>query len=286
MDISLIVCTRNRGTILASHLESLEKLVCTAPFEIIIVNNGSVDNTSHLLKQFQKTSTHNIVICKESEPGLSKARNHGISIAKGDIIAFTDDDCYPQPDYIQQVYNIFKYRPHLGFIGGKVLLYDNTDKIMAIQPRDITVEIHPGSFIKAGYIHGANFAFRREALISIGGFDEQLGLGSKFASAEDVDILTRLSFHGIAGAYVPDPVVYHHHRRKTMKQYVTVRKRNVRGRGAYYAKCLLNPDIRKQCILHWLGRMKKRPLMEIILEIRTALEYWYYIKTSKDNAIK
>ena len=84
----------------------------------------------------------------------------------------------------------------LGFVGGRVLLFDPTDFPITIQELDHRVEIEPCAFVPAGLIHGANFAFRREVLEAIGGFDPGFGAGTPGFACEDVDAVARAAAAG------------------------------------------------------------------------------------------
>lgn len=208
----------------------------------------------------------------EPEAGLSRARNAGWSAASGEIIAFTDDDCYPAVDFLVSINQCFGEDDHLGFIGGRILLYDETDYRITIQERSTRRQIGPNAFIPAGLIHGVNLACRRSALISVGGFDDRFGHGRKF-SCEDVDMLARLSARGWHGAYDPRPLVYHHHGRKTREQANALMKQYDRARGAYYAKCILEPGLRNRYLRAWMKNIRRQPATKIWRELTAAVEF-------------
>jgi GT2 family glycosyltransferase len=173
----------------------------------------------------------------EPKPGLGNARNAGVGIARGQLLAFTDDDCYPAPDFLSQIWSAFEHDPLLGYITGRILLHDPADHPMSIN-EFTTPRMFPGkSFIHAGDIQGANMAFRRTVLLDIGGFDPLFGAGSLFPS-EDVDVAGRASAMGWTGQYLPEVIVRHHHRRKASDAR-SMRKSYAIGRGAYHMKCLL-----------------------------------------------
>jgi GT2 family glycosyltransferase len=209
----------------------------------------------------------------ETTPGLGRARNLGWKTASGDVISFTDDDCYPEQDFLAAVLEAFKANPLLGFIGGQIRLYDPTDYRITIQEHDRREHLPPRSFIPTGLIQGANLSFRRAAIDAVAGFDEMFGAGSLFA-CEDIDIVARISAAGWDGAYDPGPVVYHHHGRKTDEQVTRLMRQYDRGRGAYYAKGLLNPVLRATTLKNWYWSIRSQPSSQTRRELAAAFEYW------------
>jgi GT2 family glycosyltransferase len=134
------------------------------------------------------------------------------------------------------------------YVGGRILLHDQDDLPITIQPLERRVEIPPCSFIRPGLIHGANFAFRKEALEAIAGFDPLLGAGTRIRSGDDIDAVARTSAAGYAGAYDPRPLVYHHHGRKNPRDLEALEAGYDLGRGAYFMKGLLDPRVRGQFV--------------------------------------
>src|SRR5205085_1342954 len=102
----------------------------------------------------------------EVRPGLGNAHNAGWRSAQGKILAFTDDDCYPAPDFLSRIWSCFE-DPLLGYLTGRIILHDTTDHPITIK-ESTTMLKYPGrSFIPVGAVAGANMAFRREALANI-----------------------------------------------------------------------------------------------------------------------
>jgi GT2 family glycosyltransferase len=102
-------------------------------------------------------------------------------------------------------------------------------------------------------------AARREVLETVGGFDEALGAGTPLSSGEDVEFVCQASFAGFAGAYDPDLVVRHHHRRRTDTAVQSLQAGYARGRGAYHLKCFLDPKRRPLALKTWYWRARARP---------------------------
>lgn len=267
MKLSLVMCTRNRASQLAEALQSLLKLRGSCSWEVVIVDNGSTDDTQAVVSRFQAQFPGQCTLVGEPRRGLGNARNRGWKTAQGEIIAFTDDDCYPAEDFLTAIVQCFEENPRLGFLGGRILLHDPTDYPITIQDLNIRLDFLPGEFIDAGIIQGANMACRRAALEDIGGYDARFGAGALFA-CEDIDVAVRISAQGWHGAYDPRPLVYHHHRRKTQAEADRLMGQYDRGRGAYYVKCLLNPRLRltysKMCCLTIWRQSPRRTARELI----------------------
>lgn len=265
MDLSLIIATFNRCDSLKRTLASVAQQQPDADWELVIVDNRSTDQTADVVKQFAEASKLNVVLVHEPTPGLGNARNAGLRAAKGEILAFTDDDCLPADGFLQQTLNVFREDPKIGFIGGRILLHDPTDQPITIKESTIREELPAGHFIEAGVIHGANFAFRKTALMQAGGFDPFFGAGS-FYSVEDIDSAARVSALGWKGAYDPRPLVFHHHGRKTLDDVVSLERIYARGRGAYYAKCILQNQWSKSAWKQWYWALRRKPFTDIVQE--------------------
>jgi len=247
--LSIVLSTRDRAAFLPDALRALERIESPAPWELIVVDNGSTDATPDVLRAFAASTRVAFRAVHEPRPGLSRARNAGWRAATADVIAFTDDDCYPAPDFVDAWLACFT-DPAVGYAGGRITLHDPADAPVTIQLLDTPVEFVPRTFARAGVIQGANMAARRTVLDALGGFDERLGAGTPFPS-EDLDFVSRAAAAGWAGRYDPRPSVAHHHRRRTPEQVEALRRGYDLGRGAYYAKCLLDPLRRAAAARVW-----------------------------------
>jgi glycosyltransferase involved in cell wall biosynthesis len=270
MQLSLVMCTRDRASQLADSLLNLTRLQYPAPWELVIVDNGSKDETQDVIKNFRNTLLLKTVI--EPQAGLGRARNRGWTMSQGDIVAFTDDDCYPAHDFLSSVVRCFEEDRLLGFIGGRILLHDPEDYPITIQEKACRQVLSPGEFLPAGLIQGANFAFRRTALESVGGFDQRFGAGALFP-CEDIDVMARMLARGWPGAYEPRLLVYHHHRRRTEKEVFRLIRQYDRARGAYYSKCILNPKLRRVYLKNWYKAMRRQPRGATARELAAAAEF-------------
>jgi glycosyltransferase involved in cell wall biosynthesis len=236
MDVSLIIATRNRCQQMARCLDSVSCLQFERPWELIIVDNGSTDGTAELVKQFADKASVPLRYILEPKPGLANAHNAGVAIARGEIIAFTDDDCYPETNFLKRVWCTFA-DPSIGYLAGRITLHDPADYPMTTIETPTQYTFRPRRLVSAGSFGGANMAFRRQVLVEIGGFDPLFGPGALF-NAEDVDAAARASALGWKGEYRPDVIVRHHHGRKAPDIPDLVKSYGV-GTGAYQMKLLL-----------------------------------------------
>jgi glycosyltransferase involved in cell wall biosynthesis len=236
MNISLIICTRDRCQQLARCLQSVQDICFDGSWELIIVNNASCDQTETIIQEFMNTNTVPVRRVYEPKPGLGNAHNAGVATARGDVLAFTDDDCYPAPDFLSRIWLAFGDRS-VGYVTGRIMLHDPADHPFTINESTTPLTFPGRSFVCAGAVQGANMAFRREVLVEIGGFDPLFGPGALF-NAEDVDAAGRASTMGWEGRYRPDVVVRHHHGRKASDAPRAWKSYGI-GVGAYHMKLLL-----------------------------------------------
>jgi glycosyltransferase involved in cell wall biosynthesis len=278
-DVSLIICTRNRFEQLAPCLETVQRIEFERPWELIIVNNGSDDATALTVQEFIKAASFPVHHVTEPKMGLGHARNAGVAAASAEILAFTDDDCYPTDEFLSRVWSAFR-DPSLGYVTGRILLHDSRDLALAIQDYNVPVTFPGKSFIHPGGVQGANMAFRRDVLRQIGGFDPLFGAGSLFP-AEDLDAANRASATGWKGQYRPDIVVHHHHGRKA-SDAARMWKSYGLGIGACYMKLFLHgPErVRLMRFVRWVHRRDKCPPGFIFWEAVGAAKY-SYVRTAQ-----
>jgi glycosyltransferase involved in cell wall biosynthesis len=277
--VTLVVCSRNRGTQLQGCLQSIAQLAAPFAWELMLVDNGSTDDTAEVMKAFLKASQVPGRYLYEPTRGNGAGRNAAIACARGEIIAFTDDDCYLEPNYLVSVRRFFEDST-VGFMCGRILLHDPTDYPITINESCEPVAIPSGRFIRPGLFQGANMAFRREPLQGVGAFDPRFGAGTAFAG-EDMDVAMRLSAAGWNGGYHPDAVVRHHHGRKAADVPALARFYWI-GTGAVYMKFLLRPGLRwatlKALVRDAAADLKHARLNGLAFKTAGA---WQYLRTAR-----
>jgi GT2 family glycosyltransferase len=185
----------------------------------------------------------------EPRIGMSVARNLALRTAKGELLAFIDDDCHLSKEYVRQ---LLEHHANDGdelvLRGGRIELGDPTDLPLTIKTestplrfnRRMNPAVNPtrrDTII--GQFHGCNMTMRREVVERLGLFDERFGPGAIFPSAEDADYLFRAYLADITLEYVPDMTVFHYHGRKQKCAGYKLMRGYAIGAGALYAKYFL-----------------------------------------------
>lgn len=272
--LSIVVCTRNRANQLVGTLKSLMAMKTGRAWEAVVVDNASTDGTADVIRAAAEVEPR-IRYIREQRVGLGAARDRGWREARSDIISLTDDDCYVAEDYVDAVLAAFQDRPDVGVLGGRIMLFDPEDARVTIDERTFPVEIAPRSFVAAGALKGANLSFRREALHAIGGFDPELGAGTRFP-CEDLVAVAAVLWAGFKGCFDPRPLVHHHHRRRSA-DVPRLKAGYDQGRGAYYAMFLLRPECRRAYVAGWLRQIRRNldgaGLVQLFRELRAAAAY-------------
>ena len=132
MKISMIVCTRNRASRLPRFLSALAALD-PVPFGwgLLIVDHASIDDTESIIREFAASAAFPVRALRAAAGPLSAAKNQAIAAARGEIVALTDDDCYPRSDYLGALADAFQ-ASDVGVIGGRVVRHDPSDANVSI----------------------------------------------------------------------------------------------------------------------------------------------------------
>ena len=198
----MVIASRDRPDMLRDALAATIRAI-RAGDELVVVDSAS------LTGETVEVAEHAGVRAVRCDlPGLARARNAGVAATSAPLVAFTDDDCRPRPDWVDAVRRGFD-APDVGFVAGQVLA-DEATAGFAVSVTDTT---QPRTFVRgddpATIGHGANFSARRVALDAIGGFDESLGAGGRFRAGEDYDFFHRALCAGWTGRFEPSSVVGH-----------------------------------------------------------------------------
>jgi GT2 family glycosyltransferase len=204
--ISVIVCTYNGSRTIRECLDALLRLEYSN-FEVVIVDDGSTDATAEIVDQYP------VRLISTENHGLGSARNAGLEAATGEIVAYLDDDAYPDPHWLTYLAATFIHTTHAA-VGGPNIPPPGDGPIADCVANAPGGPVHVLlSDQEAEHIPGCNMAFRKAALRAIGGFDPQFRI-----AGDDVDVCWRLQKQGSTVGFNPAAVVWHH-RRNSVRAY-------------------------------------------------------------------
>jgi len=197
--VSVVIPTYNRANLL---LEAIDSVVRQSfqDFEVVVVDDGSTDDTADRLAGLDIPLQH-VRLPHNERPGL--LRNHGISAARGEFIAFLDDDDLWHPDKLAQLVALLDGDETLGFVYSDIyLLYpDRSTAGPMLSPQHKQAALLFDHLLENCFIFPSSLAVRRRLFDRLGRFDESLATG------EDYDLWLRLAYHSKAG-YLPMPLAY------------------------------------------------------------------------------
>src|SRR4051794_7256349 len=205
--VSVVVCAYNAADTLEDNLRSLHAL--TYPdYEIVLVNDGSKDRTSEIARSFPR-----VRVIDTPNQGLSAARNVGLAEATGEIVAYTDADTRVDRDWLTHLVQPFLTSDVVGSGGPNVVPPDDPPvaQCIARAPGGPTHVLLDDRI--AEHVPGCNMAFRRDALLAIGGFNPIY-----LRAGDDVDVCWRLQARGWKIGFASSALVWHHHR-SSVKAY-------------------------------------------------------------------
>ncbi len=218
--LSIVIATYNRAASLLRALESLSlQTLDPDQWEVVVVNNNSTDDTPAVVTAFSGDHPElQIRLLKEPVQGLSPARNAGIRVSRGSVIAIIDDDETVNPEFAAAYVAFFEGHPEAAGGGGAVVPVYECDPPRWLTPwaaRPITGQLDLGPdvrpFPKGKYPPGGNMAVRREMLDRYGLFDPALGrTGTKPLGGEEKELFGRLRAGGEAIYYIPGAVINHY----------------------------------------------------------------------------
>jgi glycosyltransferase involved in cell wall biosynthesis len=219
--VSVIVATRNRAALLA---ETLDAVVAQRwprdGFEIVVADNGSVDATRATVEAVANRGDAPAVrYLHVTAPGKSAAINHAITEARGELLAFTDDDVVPEPLWLERLAAAFE-QTRADFVAGRILPNWETEPPRWLSPALYGVLAVPDNGTERQHIRpgmsqgvmpiGANMAVRAAVVARIGGWRTDLGkLDGTLRTGEDHEFFLRLLAAGCTGAYEPTARVRH-----------------------------------------------------------------------------
>lgn len=232
--VTLVISTLDRPKLLDRCLRAVLAGVAL-PSAVIVVEQGAGDVAPAVRAAFRERSVA-FERLRMRRRGVSRGRNFGVSHASTKLVAFTDDDCVPDPHWLAALVNAC--RTEIGGVSGRVLPLPSSepDLIPASTRLSTTPMLYRGLKPHAPWDAGTggNLLLRRQVFDQIGGFDEELGPGTPNRAAEDIDLLYRLLRAGHAIAYAPDAVILHE--MKPRRDHLRVEVSYGFGMGAFLGR--------------------------------------------------
>ncbi|MFA1772577.1 glycosyltransferase family 2 protein [Rufibacter glacialis] len=221
VEVSVVICTRNRSSQLQRCLEMLQALECT-PTEIIVIDNAPEDTSTFDVAR----QVDGVTYVKEPRPGLDIARNTGIHQARCPVVAFVDDDVVVHPQWVFHIWETFQ-DPEIAAMTGLVIAKELMTEAQVIfekhwsfnrgyQSKRFDTRFFQDNIAFGPPVWeigaGANMAFRKEIFEKTGYFDEILDVGAAGCNG-DSEMWHRILAHGLVIRYNPRAIVFHEHRR-------------------------------------------------------------------------
>jgi len=225
--LTVVVCCHNGATKLPIALTSLSRQTLEPDrFEVLVVDDGSSDGTAGVAAEMGARTLRLL-----SNAGLAASRNAGVAAARGEIVAFTDDDCEADPMWLATVLSAFERDRTIDGVGGRVVpqsangfvrrFLSTNNPLLPLGSellRSARLDFRLRLYIRRALqghgappttlysVVGANMAFRRRLIVELGGFDEQFRFGSE---EEELCLRAHRRAGGARLLYLPDAVVTH-----------------------------------------------------------------------------
>lgn len=218
--VSIVIATRDRAGLLDECLTHVDRQRFDAGDEVIVVDNGSSDDTLTVIARHQRTCPVPLRAMIEPEAGKSRALTRALAAATGDVVAFTDDDVDVDGDWLTAIKRAMS-DPEIALVGGPVdPRWERTVPGWLLRPErgygrlaaPLALVDYGGERAPLGArtAVGANMAVRRDVLARVGGFALHLGkLRGTLLSGEDHDFCQRVQAAGFQAVYCPDIRVAH-----------------------------------------------------------------------------
>ena len=217
--ISIIIPAWNSEKRIVMTLEAIARQsALREQFEVIVVDNGSTDGTADAARRFDF-----VKLLSEPVPGSYRARNRGLAAAQGEYVLFTDADCVPDPDWVEQAILAIRQMPDGGLYAGEIVLFREEGAGRFAASYEELFSFNQKGNVAYGICVTANWLCRRDDLRAIGGFNQDL------LSGGDTDCSRRMIAAGHRLVHAPRMVV-RHPTRASLKELIVKRRRVAGGR--------------------------------------------------------
>jgi glycosyltransferase involved in cell wall biosynthesis len=252
-----------RAETLPAAIRSIQRQRYT-DWELLVVVQGADPPAAPVARRALEGEPRGRVLAIPT-PGLSRARNAAFAQARGEIVAVTDDDCEADPDWLGVLVGRLDEDPGAGLVGGALVAPAGSRRGLSVCPAMVPTE---GRWDPRGAPPppswdwvGASFAIRRSLVDRVGEFDEHLGAGTEFGSAEELDYKLRIEALGVPMWATDRAVVQHTHGARYGLGAVLRHHRNyARGYGGLAGKLTLLGDPRGEAFVEGTLRDWQRDL--------------------------
>ena len=240
-EATVLICSRDRPRLLTETVASV-LAASRVPRELLVVDQSTVAQDE--LATLGSGPECTVSYLHTTKSGLSRARNTGLRAAAYDVVVLLDDDMLVEPEWLGRLLAGFADGGPGTVVTGRVLAGPPEGGDGIVPPAALltlpTAAVYRGRQ-PTDVMPGANVALHRDIVLAIGGYDERLGPGSRFPSAEDNDMGLRLLDAGCEVRHVPGAVVLHRAWRAP-RERALMRWTYGRGKGAFYAKHMRRSD--------------------------------------------
>jgi glycosyltransferase involved in cell wall biosynthesis len=191
--VSVVICTRNRPTYIQMTIESI--LAATSHYEqLVILDQSTEDATEMIVRAFE--TDPRVAYVRLTSIGLGASRETAIEMIESDIIAFVDDDCTVEPDWLDAPLATYREFPKVAMTFGQVLAVDHDTSAGFIPAYHLVGDNHVRTYRDKRTARGigANMTVRRASIIELGSFDPSFG--AHFNGCEDGDMTIRTIMAG------------------------------------------------------------------------------------------
>ncbi|MDD2851537.1 MAG: glycosyltransferase [Desulfuromonadaceae bacterium] len=209
----VIVPVLNGEQTLSACLQALQTQTYPGAVQLVVINDGSTDRTSEVARSFS-----GVMVIDQKNQGRAAARNRGILESAGDVLAFTDADCIPNPDWLNMLVRRLREHKRRGIVGGAVVIPPGANIWQRLDHQAWAHSTGPDS--PAGptlFASTASMCLWREVFTVVGGFDFRL------RGSEDSDLAFRVHCAGYENFFEPAAVIEHCHPRTTLASFLRQR---------------------------------------------------------------
>lgn len=223
LSATIVVPTFNRAGVLAECLEAVLNQQYDSDYEVIVVDDGSRDETPSLLEEWRAEHSARLSVFRQENSGPAKARNRGAREARGKFLAFIDDDCVAEPLWLASL--VGTIRSAGGSAAAGAMINRESTWVSRYIVKEVVIDQHLAADGNVRDLITGNFCIRADVFHRAGGFDEQI----RVAGGEDTEFGFRLQSLGYRIAYAPKARV-RHRSHLILSDYLRMIYRHGRGR--------------------------------------------------------